>query len=478
MNADTLLANPEMIRLEGFISESNIIIVAIHSRQKQPSCPNCNEPSKSLHSHYQRMVSDLPWQGVTVKLRLNTRKFRCRNELCRQKIFCERLPDVVEAYARKTCRLDGALTWLAFALGGEAGARTAERLRMKISGDMLLRMIRRSAGKQSLSPTGNEPKVIGVDDWAWRKGCTYGTIIVDLERRKVIDLLPDREAATLTNWLFARPSVETVARDRSITYRNGVTMGRPYATQVADRWHLLSNLGDALERMTERLLRQRKTIVRVFSEADDPEPEASAGKRSFGAIDDGEWQRALKESFAEMKKRACRLRLLPHLPPAPEPPMNPSATARPNNRRCVGNTHSPNNNRTRRRLDSKLLGRLCFCKGKLGAEELEMLFNARTEWAEFDRAFPLAEEFVKIIRGQSSMAVGLWIVKAFNSGVKELKSFANGLQKDFLAVKEATVSEWSNGQTDGQVNRLKLLKRQMYGRAKFDLLKARVLNPA
>ncbi len=107
-----------------------------------------------------------------------------------------------------------------------------------------------------------------------------------------------------------------------------------------------------------------------------------------------------------------------------------------------------------------------------------MLFNARAEWDEFDRAFPLAEEFVKIIRGQGSMSIGLWIVKAFDSGIKELKSFANGLQKDFLAVKEATVSLWSNGQTEGQVNRLKLLKRQMYGRAKFDLLKARVLNPA
>lgn len=107
-----------------------------------------------------------------------------------------------------------------------------------------------------------------------------------------------------------------------------------------------------------------------------------------------------------------------------------------------------------------------------------MLSNARAEWDEFDQAFLLIEEFMKIIRRQSSMAIGLWIVKAFNSGIRELRSFANGLQKDFLAVKEATMSEWSNGQTEGQVNRLKLLKRQMYGRAKFDLLKARVLNPA
>ncbi len=132
------------------------------------------------------------------------------------------MPDVVEAFARKTCRLDGTLTWLAFALGGEAGARTAERLRMKTSVDTLLRMIRRATHQTSVFSPGNEPKTVGVDDWAWRKGCSYGTIIVDLERRKVIDQLPDREAATLTDWLFARPSVETVARDRSITYRNAL----------------------------------------------------------------------------------------------------------------------------------------------------------------------------------------------------------------------------------------------------------------
>jgi hypothetical protein len=255
-------------------------------------------------------------------------------------------------------------------------------------------------------------------------------------------------------------------------------MGRPYATQTADRWHLLSNLGEALERMTERLLRRRKTIVRVFPEASDLEPKAAAGKRTFETLDDGQWHRVLEESFAEMKRQACLRRLSSHLPVLPKPATNRSPPVIPNNRRCVGNTHSPDNSRTRRRFDSKLLSRLCFRQGKLSEDELEIVCNARAEWDEFDRAFPLAEEFVKIIRGQSSMSVALWIVKAFDSGVKELRSFANGLQKDFLAVKEATVSEWSNGQTEGQVNRLKLLKRQMYGRAKFDLLKARVLNPA
>lgn len=194
-------------------------------------------------------------------------------------------------------------------------------------------------------------------------------------------------------------------------------------------------------------------------------------------LDDEQWQRTLEESFAEMKRQACRLRLSPHLPALPKPAANRVAASRSTNRRRFRTAHLPGGNRVCRRPDSKLLSRLCFRKGKLGEEELEMLFNARAEWDEFDQAFPLVEEFVKLIRGQGSMSIGLWIVKAFNSGIKELRSFANGLQKDFLAVQAATVSEWSNGQTEEQINRLKLLKRQMYGRTKFDLLKARVLNP-
>ena len=157
---------------------------------------------------------------------------------------------------------------------------------MKISGDTLLRMIRCSAHDALSSQVGNEPKVIGVDDWAWRKGCTYGTIIVELERRKVIDLLPDREAATLRDWLLVRPSVETVARDRSITYRNSIIMGRPYATQIADRWHLLSNLGDVLEKMIERLFRRRKIAGGAPTSEPNKHRDKSLQKTDFETVDD------------------------------------------------------------------------------------------------------------------------------------------------------------------------------------------------
>jgi transposase len=337
---------------------------------------------------------------------------------------------------------------------------------MKTSGDTLLRMIRRQSNKIRTGREALLPKVIGARDWAWRKGCTYGTIIVDLERRNVIDLLPDREAETLTGWLLAHPSVETVARDRSPIYRNGIMLGKPYATQIADRWHLLSNLGTALEKMVERLLRKRSSDPHPTTESESFDQNKLKRGSSFEPLDDWQWNHQLQKAFQEMKLNACRNRLLPHLPTFPKPGEA--------NRKI----NSPPKRKKPFKADAGAISRFCFQKRKLSDEEINLLCDARAEWDEFDRAYPLVEEFVRIVRRQGSIDIGLWIVRAFNSGVKELKSFANGLQKDFLAVKEATVSDWSNGQTEGQVNRLKLLKRQMYGRAKFDLLKARVLNPA
>ncbi len=256
MQVSTLSADPEAIRIVSFISNSDSITVMARTSQAFGICPVCSTQSKSLHSNYLRQLSDLPWHGVAIRIHLNTRKFRCRNELCRRKVFCERCPKVVESYGRKTIRLQELFGILAFVLGGEAGSKTARQIGLQISGDTLLRRIRHNSGLT------NEPvTVLGVDDFAFRRGERYGTILVDLEKRKPIDLLPDRKAETLADWLKKHPEIEIISRDRAGCYAAGAKAGALQAVQIADRFHLFKNLLDGFEKF---LSRRHKVIAEVF----------------------------------------------------------------------------------------------------------------------------------------------------------------------------------------------------------------------
>lgn len=213
-------------------------------------CPLCGQSSTRVHSWYQRKLADLPWQGLTVSICWRNRKFFCDNRACPRRVFTERLPEVTRPYSRKTCRMAVVLAALGFACGGEGGARLAERLAVPVSADSLLRIIR-----QTVLPEIHTPRVVGVDDWAFWRGQRYGTILCDLEQHQRIDLLPDRSAESLANWLKAHPSVEIVSRDRGDFYIKGATAGAPAAIQVTDRWHLLKNLHEVLSRAVDLLVR-------------------------------------------------------------------------------------------------------------------------------------------------------------------------------------------------------------------------------
>jgi transposase len=255
--------------------DDDLVTIFIAMAAPTAPCPGCGHAANRVHSRYTRRLADLPCFGIPVRLELTVRRFRCSSPDCPRRIFAERLPGFAGRYARTTDRLRRSHEAIGYALGGEAGSRLAVLIAMPTSPDTLLRRV-----KQLKEVPGPPPRVVGIDDWAWRKGHRYGTIVVDLERGDVIDLLPDRDANTAAAWLKAHPGVEVVSRDRSSTYAQAATEGASHAAQIADRWHLLKNLREAVERLFER--HSPVVAEAVKSIAPSPEPTGDAAEITPG----------------------------------------------------------------------------------------------------------------------------------------------------------------------------------------------------
>lgn len=491
------------------------------------------------HSSYQRRVQDTPIGLLRVWLQLRVRRFRCPNQRCSQQTFVEPYPELVERRRQRTQRLITNLTQIGLALGGQAGTKLAGKLSMPASGSTLLRLLH-----QLQPPAIEQPRVIGIDDWAFAKGRRYGTLIIDHERGKALALLPDREGETVKQWLAKHPTIEIVTRDRSGDYREAITQALPHAVQIADRWHLLKNLGEAVQRHLSRHYPTVRQLVANSAEVESepvkvkvrtknrryapgPAREALHAARTeqraalFAAVkerhEQGVYSAAIAKEFKLSRKTVSRWLNSKILPPDTRgrfkqkcliddfiPYLRQRIEAGCSNqsllwreisqqgftgtRSLVGKWIRQNyevKTQTKDPLPRKKSKVEVPCPRELAwilirhqdelTEDEQQLLKLLLQDTQLTELRQLALHFMRIVRNGLSQQWSGWLESSCASAVKELKNFALGLKKDEVAVYEAIKQPWSNGPTEGHVNKLKFLKRQMYGRASFALLRLRVL---
>jgi transposase len=579
--AKLLLPDVDFLQLDGISVDEEEVLVVVTSVQDAACCPTCGRPAGREHSRYIRQPSDLPCVGRKLHLQINVRRFFCDNPDCERRTFAERLPGVVKAFARRTERLAELQRQIGLALGGEAGSRHAEQLSVPASPDTLLRLVNRYQ-----EPTAATPRVLGIDDWAWRKRQRYGTILVDLERRCVVEILPDRSADTVAAWLQAHPGVEIISRDRGGIYADGARRGAPHAIQVADRFHLLLNLRETLERLMIRrhadlpMITKRDDPKRTLTVAHvdcgssmsvgdqvparDPLPAVLADASEPGQSPAGdaipparltqdeqirqerrgrrlaryqqvmEWHQqgmSLREiahrmgigrktvrsyvssgAFPEIAQRRPMPRILDRFEPYltdrwlagchngvqlyREMIDRGYTGSRPSVSRWVAERrrHEPNQRAAcssaptsavpkprlpavRRLSPAQAAWLLVQPPLDVTENEHAALDQMQSVARDISTAYTLAQDFIGLVHEHASERLNTWIERALSSGTAEMQSFAKGLQQDLAAVTAGISLPWSNGQTEGQVNRLKLIKRTMYGRAGFNLLRQRILVP-
>lgn len=497
------------------------VYIAARPRSATAGCPACGVASSRVHSRYERSLADVAVGGQRVVIRLRVRRFLCRQVACPAVTFAEQLTGLTQRYGRRTPLLRGVLEQLGLALAGRAGARMAGRLGVVVSRSTLLRLLRALP-----EPEVSGVVALGVDDFALRRGRVYGTVLVDMGTHRPIDLLPDREATTFAAWLGEHPGIRVICRDRAGAYAEGGRTGAPQAIQVADRWHLWHNLADHVERT---VLRHRACLREPIPETATPTPPpvepatpallekkiVTRTKERYQAVQD---LRAAGESISAISrilhldvqtvrrfahatsldqllaKTAERASVLDGFTPYLRRRWNQGCTdAARLTQELKAQGYVGSDQTVRRYLRPFRHGRPVPPPGPvaptvrevtswilrqpdtLDAEEQVRFKEVLARCPYLAAATAHVVAFAEMLVGLHGDRLDTWIGKVDADDLPDLHSFTTGLRRDHQAVTNGLTLPYSSGPVEGNVNRIKMLKRQMYGRANLDLLRKRIL---
>jgi transposase len=519
------------LQVERVEDAGNAVLITARSRAAEAACHRCGLSSVQVNSRYRRRLQDLAAGGRAVMIDLEVRRFFCGNPECKLRTFAEQVPAVTQRHQRRTPLLRSQLEAIALALAGRAGARLASALGTEVSRTTLIRLIHALP-----DPRIGQVTVLGVDDFAKRRGHSYATILIDMDTHRPVDVLDDRQASTLAQWLKDHPGVQVICRDRAGAYAEGAREGAPEAIQVADRFHLWQNLCDAVEKTVTSC---RAELREPAPEPADPEP-AGAGTAITAetavpakgqdpdpgrlAVRARERHAAVHDLLAQGRthsqictmlglspktvRKFIRAATAEQVITGPRPPSSGIDRFAPylHERWNQGRTdavqlHAEIQARGYRGSSQSVRRYLQPLRAALTApvlppppptvrevtrwitshpdhltdEEQAKLGQVKTRSPQLNATAGHVTAFAEMMTGRHGEHLPAWITAVEADDLPSLRSFTHGIRRDQAAVTNGLTLAHSSGAVEGNVCRIKALKRQMFGRANLDLLRKRIL---